>query len=482
MSDSSARPSAVGWLRRLEARECSARELLEQSLDRIQSANPSLNAAIAIDQEGALEQADRADRERGDHPGRPLLGLPITVKDSLDVAGWRTTAGSLARPEHRAGADATAIARLRAAGAIVIAKTNCPECSASYETDNAIYGRTNNPFDLSRTAGGSSGGEAALLGADASIVGVGADGGGSIRVPSHCCGIFGLRPSTGRVPETGVWPPTRPTGMMDMLCVGPMARYAEDLELLLPVMAGADGVDPYAPPIPIDLDLEDGPPGRPLEVGYYLSDPLTAPSVAVRDAVEGAARALAEAGHRVDEVQPPPTEQATELFFGAVAADGGMHLKDAVAGADGRHHPQFASLLQGLPESSPSAEDFFELARRLFAFRARIREFVWSHDLVLCPVLPGPAPRHGQPPAAIPKSEYALYHGYNFVHTYAVAGLPAASVPVASDAGLPLGVQVVSRPFREDLVLRAARVLERSMAGFRPPPSIDAVRPGPGSD
>ncbi len=175
----------------------------------------------------------------------------MTIKDSIDVAGMPCTGGSYARIGFVPAADATVVARLRDAGAIVLAKTNVPEYSSAYETDNVLHGRTVHPLDATRTPGGSSGGEGALAGADASALGIGTDGGGSIRVPAHYCGVVGLRPTVGRVPDTGLWPSTRAGGYMDLFCVGPLARYVEDIALVLPVISGPDGVDPYAVPAPL---------------------------------------------------------------------------------------------------------------------------------------------------------------------------------------------------------------------------------------
>ena len=193
-------PSATEWLGRLKNGDVSSVELVNQTIARINEVNKELNAVVADDPETCIKQAHAADAQRRRGTDLPLLGLPITVKDSIDAVGFPCTGGSFARENFRPEQDSTVVARLRAAGAIVVAKTNVPEYSSSYETDNAIFGCTNNPFDTQRTAGGSSGGEGALLGADASLVGIGLDGGGSIRVPSHYCGIYGIRPTTGRVP------------------------------------------------------------------------------------------------------------------------------------------------------------------------------------------------------------------------------------------------------------------------------------------
>lgn len=459
-----AEPSAREWLRSLDSGECSARELTERTIARIEAVNGALNAAVAIAPERSLAEAEAADRRRAAGERAPLLGLPITVKDSLDVAGWPTAYGSFAAPEGPAAADATAVRRLRKAGAVVVAKTNVPEASSAAETDNARFGRSNNPWDLERTPGGSSGGEAALLGADASIVGVGVDGGCSIRLPSHYCGTVGIRASAGRVPETGLRPATRATGMLDLACVGPMARRVEDLELLLPLMSGADGVDPFAPPIPPPLEA---PRDLELRVAHYATDPLSVATEATCAAVRAAAAAIGAA----EEVEPPDLSTATEVVFAAIGADGGAHLKRAIAAAEGRHTPAFADLLENLLPTAPSAEEAFDALGRLFALRATIRAFAAGWDILVCPVAPGPAPRHGQPPAEGGDGPPAAgYDWLNFAHPFSVAGLPTAVVRAGEEGGLPIGVQIVANPFREDLALLAAARVEAALGGFRPAP------------
>lgn len=467
----SGEPSARAWLAELGAGRCSARELVERTLARIDEADATVHAVVLRDDASVLSAADAADAARSRGERRPLLGLPFTVKDVLDVQGWRTASGSLSREDHRATADATVVARLRAAGAIPIAKTNAPECSCSFETDNVIFGRTNHPLAPDHTPGGSSGGEGALLGADASIVGVGTDGGGSIRVPSHYCGTVGLRPTAGRTPETGLWPPTRGAGTMDFTCVGPMARYVEDLALLLPVMAGSDGIDPYA----VDVALLDPAEvtGRRLRVAFYDDHPhvpVTTPGV--RAAARAAADALAADGHEVTEINPPDgaragdgTPSATELFFAAAGADGGAGLRADVAAAGGRHHPQFRAIIApGAPAAT--AEEYLRTQRAIYAYRTRVRAAMAPFDVVLSPVVAGPAPLHGHAPAGLPDELYMRYQGFEYCHVNALAGVPCAAVPMGVEDGLPVGVQVAAAAFREDLVLAAAAALERASGGF----------------
>lgn len=458
-------PSAVEWLARMAARELSARELAEHYLERVQDANTNLNALAAFDPDATLSAADEADRARARGDMRPLLGLPVTVKDSLEVAGLPATGGSLARAGYVPDRDATVVHRLREAGAIVLAKTNLPEYSSSYETDNLVYGRTAHPLDPERTPGGSSGGEAALAGADASPLGVGTDGGGSIRVPAHYCGVFGLRPTIGRVPVTGNWPATRASGYMDMYCVGPLARYVEDLELLLPLMVGPDGVDPYAVPAPLKMKPPDR--GK-LKVGWFVESPAVSATAGTEAAVKQAVSSFENAGAAVRKVEPPWEPNPTELFMTAVVADGGAQARADVAAARGRHHPQFRDFLDAAAERALSAEQWFAVQRDILELRAAVRGLFASLDILVCPVVAGPAPRHGEPPAGLPQGEYARYRAFDYVHLIAIAGLPAASVPVAREDGLPIGVQVAGPPFREDLVLSAAAGLESAICAAAP--------------
>jgi len=459
MSGLTRKPSAVEWLRRLKNGEISAVELVEQTMNQIQAVNGELNAMAAQNPELSLAEAREADEKRRRGEKLPLLGLPITVKDCIDVAGFPCTGGSYARENFRPGKDASAIARLRAAGAIVIAKTNLPEYASSYETDNAIFGRTNHPLDPERTPGGSSGGEAALLGADASIVGIGTDGGGSIRVPSHYCGIVGIRPTVGRVPETGSWPATRDTGYRDLMCIGPMARYVEDLALLLPIISGPDWVDPYAIPSPLgnldEIDLKG------LRVGYFFTDGVTDVSPETKEAISKVVAQLREAGVQVSEaVNFPDASEATDIFFSLAGADGGIRTMQDLMGSEGRHHIQFETLLKGFGKSM-SLTDFFDLQQRFFALRSNIRRYMMDqYDIVICPVTPGPAPKHMEPPFGISGDAYYNYLGFNYTHMFSVAGLPVVVVPAGVQEGLPIGVQIVARPYHEHVALAIASLLE----------------------
>ncbi|HEX4032836.1 MAG TPA: amidase [Solirubrobacteraceae bacterium] len=448
--------SAAGWLARLDDGSVSACEIARHYLDRIAAVDPALHAVVACDPAAVIDAAGEADAARARGERGPLLGLPVTIKDSIDVAGLPCTGGSIARAGHRPARDATVVARLRGAGAIILAKTNVPEYSSSYETDNVVHGRTNHPLDPARTPGGSSGGEAALVAADATPLGIGTDGGGSLRVPAHYCGIVGLRPTVGRVPDTGIWPATRAGGYMDLFCVGPIARRVEDVALTMPVIAGPDWIDPYAVPAPLGdhhTIAIDG-----LRVGWFAGDPRLAISNATLAALAAAAGALADAGATVTEVSAPWEEDPTALFFDCVAADGGAQLRADLGAAD-RHVPQFQALIDAVERVERTAADWFSVQRRVFEVRRRVRELAASVDVLLCPVVAGPAPRHGEAPGP-PTAGAEPYRAFDYVHLLALGGLPAASVPAGSEVGLPVGVQVAAPPFREDLVLAAAAIIE----------------------
>lgn len=457
-------PSAVSYLEQMRQGSISSTELVEQTLNRIDAVNGKLNAVVDDNRERSLQLASAADEQRSKGEELPLLGLPVTIKDSIDVGGFVCTGGSYAREQHKPE-DSTVAARLRQAGAILIAKTNCPEYSSSYETDNAIFGRTNHPANLEHTPGGSTGGEAALLAADASLVGIGLDGGGSIRVPSHYCGTVGIRPTVGRVPDSGSWPDTRSTGYRDLMTIGPMGRYVEDLELILSIISGADWNDTYATPAPLgsmqDIDVSS------LNIGWYDYDGTIAVSPETSTAINNAAKALADKGATLTRVTPPDVSEATTLFFSMAGADGGDRTWKDLEGCDGRHHEQFQSLLDGFGESI-SLPAFFDLQDRFFRFRAKMRHFLDEYDVILCPVTTGPAPKHMTPPFGVKQEDYLQYAAFNYVHAYAVAGVPIAVVPAGSQDDLPLGIQIVSQAYQEHVALAAAAALEQALGGFRP--------------
>ena len=454
--------TAVECLQRLHARELSAVELAHETLARIEEADREVNAVAALDGDAVLAAAGRADDARRAGSTLPLLGLPVTIKDTIAAAGLPFRSGSFAHEGNVATADATVVARLGAAGAIVVAKTTVPEYAWSYETESALQGRTLNAFDPARTSGGSSGGEGALIGRGASIAGLGTDGGGSIRVPSHYNGIVGHRPTAGLVPETGGWPTTRDTGMLDMVCIGPMARTVDDLALLLETIAGRDGHDPFVSVPRYTGGHRDVSP-RELRVGFYGQDGVWPASPETEEAVRRAAGALEDAGAVVEEVAPPPLEDANDLFFRMMAADGGARARADLAPANGRHIEQMLFVLELTKDFAVDATGFFAVMARWAALRSLLRQFVAGYDVVLSPVTPGPAPLHGCQPGDEPLESYLPWTN---VMAYSIAGTPVTVVPAGSQRGLPIGVHVAASPFEDRVALAAAAVVESALGGY----------------
>jgi len=472
MPTRSGEPTARELVTQLARRQVSSRDLTERYLGRIESVNGVLNAAVHVDPDAALAASDRADRALASGERRPLLGLPLSIKDSIAVAGMPCRSGSWARERNVPERDATVVARLREAGALVLCKTAVPEYTWSTETESAFFGRTNNPYDPARTCGGSSGGEAALHAVEASPAGVGSDGLCSIRVPAHYCGTFGHRPTVRLVPETGVWPTTKDTGMLDMSTLGPMGRSVDDLALLLPIIAGPDDVDPLVDAAPIgDYRRVDIPS---LRVGFYADDGVARPTPGTRAAVERAAEALADAGAAVEEVSPPPLDDVIDIAFGMMAADGGAQARADLAGAVGRHTRQLATLLDDLRSSSLTAEGFFALMRRWIALRSTLRRFVGAHDVLVCPVAAGPAPLHGRRPSD--DEELTDYGDFGYSFAFAIAGVPSVVVPAGSERGLPIGVQIVAGAMRDQVALAVGAALEEALAGaVLAPPTLAGV-------
>ena len=391
----------------------------------------------------------------------PLHGLPFTIKDSLDTAGVVTTAGTIGWANRVADHDATVVARLKAAGGILIGKTNTPEFTWSDETDNDVFGRTSNPYDLARTPGGSSGGAAAIVAAAGSPFDIGSDTGDSIRQPAHVCGIAGIKPTTGRVPRTGHWPDFK--GILGSFTqLGPLARRVEDLALILPLIAGPDGIDPGIVPAPLG-DPRRVDVGR-LRVAFFTDNGLRTPTPETIAAVEAAAAALAAAGATVVRQTPPDLGEAWDTLDGLVRADGFAWLRDLIAAAgtpglgsyETRGWVTFGEAIPGdaLGRLLTQADDV----------RSRLLTWLADVDVICCPAMPQPAIRHGE--------SVADWFGDTYSDVHNLTGWPAVVVRGGTSAdGLPIGVQLVAGPWREDLALAAAGVVEAASGGWQPPPS-----------
>lgn len=434
-------------------------QLVRAFLDRIESVNPRLNAVVCSTAELALKYAAKYDAERANGSLRgPLHGVPMTIKDSLDTSDAITTWGTEGRKDFRPGRDATCVARLKSAGAIMLGKTNTPEFTLWFQTDNLVYGRTNNPFDVSRTPGGSSGGAAAIIAAGASPFDIGTDTGGSIRLPSHFCGIAGIKPTTGRVPCTGNALPS--SGMIAPLSQpGPLARRVDDLTLILKIISGPDLMDPYSVEAtwhsPDEVDVTT------LRIGFHTDNGIASPSPAIRSAIENARDLLRDGGLNVTEGHPPGLEMANFIAARVFGADGG-ELVEALL-EDCRTRTPSPRIKASLERKGPpiSQQEFAQILNLWDNYRSSMLGYFNDFDILLCPVNAHTAIPHGT-------EENIL--NYSYTMAYNLTGWPGAVIRGGTDDdGLPVGLQILARPFREDHCLALAKWLEARLGPFSRP-------------
>jgi amidase len=464
--------SLIGMAEQVRAGEISPVELVDAHLARIERLNPKLNAFVSVDAERARARAKAAEVAASAPGGKNALGslhgVPISIKSSIDVAGLPCECGSQLRKGNIPESDAPVVARLRGAGAIILGNTNVPELLMAYETDNLIYGRTNNPWDLARTPGGSSGGESAAIAAGCSAGGVGGDGGGSIRVPAHFTGICGLKPTPGRIPSTGNFPGSAgPFAYLGVL--GPMARTVRDVERLFEVMAGPDPGDPCSAPVPLRKPKDDE--IRRLRVAYFEDDGVTAVTPETAAAVRKAAEALREQGFEVEAWRPENLERVWQYWWNLFGRAGQMAFSLILDGQDARLSPllrEFRARVAG--DGALGASELLNtlLGRDVLrnAFLARMEKF----PILLCPVCAVPAFRHGEREWSVAGRSVEYLKAKAYSQWFNLLGNPAAVVPVGrSPEGLPIGVQVVGRPWEEEAVLAVAARIEDGCGGFRRP-------------
>lgn len=475
---------------RLRARAISARELLEATLARIEQVNPAVNAVVGLDAELARAAAAEADRRLACGEARSLEGLPITVKDAFDVAGLRSTAGAPAYKERVPTVDAAPVARLRDAGAVIVAKSNVPTFVTDFQSYNPVYGTTNNPWDLSRSAGGSSGGAAAAVATGMASLELASDLGGSIRWPAHACGVFGLKTSWGLVPTWGHVPPPperRTARNVDLMVAGPLARSAADLDLVLPVLAG-----PRDPSVSTPLRPPRRTEPKGLRIALWLDDPFAPVEAEVTAAVRRAAALLADAGALVDERARPALrfEEAFEVFAllnHFVVAYGlppkiRLRLQQGAARAAPNDLSHRALQARGA-RMTPSLYQHTVLRKR--RVERQWARFFDSVDVVLSPPAPVVAIPHDHNPdiharrldiggRSVPYLDLlkwsALASG---------ADLPAAVAPVLRTAsGLPAGVQIIAARGEDRTAVAVAAMLEALGCRHEPPPAPEAPSRG----
>lgn len=458
----------AGLIRR---RKLSPVEVVQAHLDRIEQINPKINAFVQVDAERAMSQAHKAEKEvrKKNASLGPLHGVPISIKSSIDVAGFRCEAGARLRQNYVADTDAPLVRRLKNAGAIVLGVTNTPELLMAWETDNLLYGRTNNSWDLTRTAGGSSGGEAAAIASSCSAGGVGSDGGGSIRVPAHFCGICGLKPTPGRIPATGHFPQS--VGPFALLgVVGPMARTIPDLKLLFEVMQGPDFGDPSAAPVAVRWPKRQV--LRNVRIGYFENDDRTPVTPETRIAIRKAARTLRSAGFHVEPFRPEGLPLARDLWWKFFGIAGGMLLGPMTRGHESDLSPILKEFNSWVAAEAPhTAQTLLDTWIERDLVRMQIFEQMQKFQVLLCPVASIPAFRHGEREWEIEGKKVKYLDAWSYCEWFNLLGMPGVAMPSHQSAdGLPIGVQLVSRPWEEELVLSIAEVLEQARGPFKHPP------------
>jgi amidase len=468
---------ATAQLQALAARRIGARELLEASVARTNRLNPKLNAVVSRDLDNAYTSARLVDdrRARGESPGL-LAGLPMTIKDALDVAGLPASAG-IESLLHRTATDAAVVSRVRAERAIIWGKTNTPVKAADWQTYNALYGTTNNPWDLERTPGGSSGGSAAAVAAGLTALEIGADIAGSLRVPASFCGVFAHKPTYGIVSQRGLVPPPGFAAELDLAVVGPMARSARDLRLLLSVIADAP-IPVEAPPVEL----------KGLKVAVWLEEPTFAVDMEVKVVIDAFAEQLAAAGAVVDTVRSPVDAEAlmfayTTLLFaltGAHLYSGQRYLYELLRGpakvarAIGAKPLSWA---QGVLAHTARHRDWLQANETRVQMADVMQEFFTRHDVLLAPVAPTPAFPHDHRPFPLRKlrcsdgRRIAYLEILDWVALATVCGLPATAVPAGmTDRRLPVGVQIIGPRYGDSRTLAVAQAIDENIGGFRTPP------------
>lgn len=450
--------SAARLAQLIREKKVSSVEALRLHLAQIDRVNPKLNAVVQFCRERAMAEARQLDAmiAKGSVKG-PLHGVPMTIKDSFDTAGVVSTAGTMGRKDFVPGSDATVVARLRAAGAVLMGKTNTSEFTLSFKVNNLVYGLTRNPYDTNFQSGGSSGGAAAIVAAGGSSFDIGSDWGGSVRYPAHCCGIAGIKPTTGFVPRTGHF--IDYGGFFDAYQqVGPLARRVEDLRTILPIIAGPDYIDAAIVPMtlgnPGSVNLKD------LRVAFFINDGVSVCQPAVEQVVRTCADMMMKAGARVTEAKPPGIKELFELRGKLIPADGRAWVTRLVQKA-GTRQTSAEIVLGGQP--IPAGE-FTELAERQDAYRSDLLAFMENYDLILCPPCHMTAPSVDLPP---------FLNSYTIVHN--MTGWPGAVVRAGeSPEGLPIGIQIVGRPWTDHVVLAVAAHVEAQTGGWKKPALADA--------
>ena len=458
------RLSATELARAIRERAVSSREVVQAHLDRIEAVNGSLNAVTVVLDEQALAAADEADRAiaAGERTG-PLHGVPMTVKENIDLAGSATTQGAVALAQNMAPVDAPHIANLRRAGAIPIGRTNLPDFGLRWHTDSGLHGPTLNPWDPSRTPGGSSGGDACALATGMTPLGNGNDYGGSLRFPAQCCGIASIRPTLGRVPFASTTSPGEPPLTVQLFAVeGPMARRVRDVRLGLQMKSVGSASDPWWAPAPL---LGPSIP-RPIKVAVTVDPAGQGVHPDVADGVRKAARALDGAGYAVEEVEPPSVAEAADIWIRLVTTEVRRTMLPEIQAILSDDAQRFLDLGIG-PMAGLDLDGYLQAMAARNGIARQWSEFAEQYPLILGPV-------STQPPFPVghdltsEEAAIGVIGSMRLVVTVNLLGLPAAAVPVGVANRLPQGVEVIAGRYREDLCLDAAETIERALGVITP--------------
>ena len=435
----------------IQLREVSPVEVAEAYLERIERLNPALNAIVTVAPD-VVERARAAEAAllRGDEIGA-LHGVPVTVKDTIDTAGLRTTSGSKIRMDYVPAIDAPAVARLKAAGAMVLGKTNAAEMAMDYTADNPVFNRTNHPFDPRLTPGGSSGGEAVAIATHMSPGGIGSDLAGSVRIPAHFCGICGLKPTTGRIPGEMQFPPSIGPYSLGAV-IGPMARNAGDLRLLF----GALSRDPFERST---FDL------RGTRVAWYTDDGVAPVTEETANAVARAARALSDAGLIVEERRPPHVERGYEMWLKVFSRASVVQLRSVYKGRESEGG-SFVRWRLGTADNTPTPtlDEYIAGWMERDRLREELLQWMETTPIIIAPVGATPAYPHDTLKVTVRGSTFGTFKAFSYAQTFSVFDLPVVTVPAGkSNDGLPIGVQIAGPPFAEETILAAAEIVEKSV-------------------
>ena len=436
----------------IRKREVSPVEVVEAHLERIAELNPELNAIVTLAPD-ALERAREAEIAvmRGASIGA-LHGVPVTIKDTIETAGLRTTSGSKMRMDYVPQTDAPAVARLKAAGAIVLGKSNASEMAMDYTADNPVFGRTNHPLNHELTPGGSSGGEAVAIATYMSPGGLGSDLAGSVRIPAHFCGVCGLKPTTGRVPGELQFPPSIGPYSLGAV-IGPLARTAADLRLLFAALSK----DPFERS---SHDL------RGVRVAWYTADGVAPVTDETARAVAIAARALSDAGLRVDEQRPPHVERGNELWLKVFSRASVVQLRGLYKGRE-NEGGSFVSWRLGTADHTPAPalDEYIGFWMERDRLREELVQWMETTPIIIAPVGATPAYPHNTLKVTVGDTTMGTFKAFSYAQTFSVFNLPVVTIPAGkSSDGLPIGVQIAGLPFAEEMILAAAEIIETALS------------------